>query len=83
MVLADGHLIVLGEFGELLLVEATEKSYREVSRVEFLEKGTDRTLLEPPCWAAPIIAHGYLYVRGKGKLLCLDLIAAASQRLPQ
>jgi len=27
-----------------------------------------------PCWAAPVIAHGYLYLRGQGRLVCLDLL---------
>ena len=30
-------------------------------------------LLEYPCWAAPILAHRLLYVRGKDHLVCLDL----------
>jgi hypothetical protein len=32
-------------------------------------------LLAPPCWAAPVVAHGYLYVRGQGRLVCLDLLS--------
>jgi hypothetical protein len=31
-------------------------------------------LLVAPCWAAPVIAHGYLFVRGQGRLVCLDLL---------
>jgi outer membrane protein assembly factor BamB len=31
-------------------------------------------LLEKPCWAAPILAHGLLYLRGKDHLICLELI---------
>ena len=33
-------------------------------------------LLEYPCWAAPILAHGLLYVRGHDRLVCLELIPA-------
>jgi outer membrane protein assembly factor BamB len=79
VVQADGHLIVLGEFGDLVLVKAVPDRYEEVSRVRLRDPqgGQDagRELLTAPCWAAPVIAHGYLYVRGHGRLACLDLLA--------
>jgi hypothetical protein len=31
-------------------------------------------LLKRPAWAAPILSHGLLYVRGKDRLVCLELI---------
>jgi len=31
-------------------------------------------LLKYPCWAAPILSHGLLYLRGEGRLVCLELI---------
>jgi hypothetical protein len=37
-------------------------------------KNSGAELLVAPCWAAPVIAHGYLYVRGQGRLVCLDLL---------
>jgi hypothetical protein len=88
MVWADGHLIVLGEFGDLVLVKATPERYEEVSRVRLVAPvaegraaGQDRAkeLLVAPCWAAPVIAHGYLYVRGQGRLVCLDLLPAQAK----
>ena len=77
------QLIVLGEFGDLVLVEASPQAMREVSRARPLDLGADpvqpaappKELLVPPCWAAPVVAHGYLYVRGEGRLICLNLIA--------
>jgi len=74
--LACGHLIVLGEYGDLALVRATPERYAEVSRARVVdERGAGRPadLLAPPCWAAPVIARGLLYVRGKDQLVCLDL----------
>lgn len=84
---ADGHLIVLGEFGDLLLVKAAPDRYREVARVRLVApaggpptdgrnvgQGGGAELLVAPCWAAPVIARGYLYVRGQGRLVCLDLL---------
>jgi outer membrane protein assembly factor BamB len=89
MVWADEHLIVLGEFGDLVLVKATPDRYEEVSRARLVGPVTDMQnatrrgtqdggaeLLVAPCWAAPVIAHGYLYVRGQGRLVCLDLLSA-------
>jgi len=88
MASADGHLIVLGEFGDLVLVKASPDRYEEVSRTRLVATATDQQdatrrgaqeqrveLLVAPCWAAPVIAHGYLYVRGQGRLVCLDLLA--------
>lgn len=78
-VLAAGHLIVLGEYGDLALARATPQRYDEVSRTRLLDRGAAGPpvdLLVPPCWAAPVIARGLLYVRGKDRLVCLDLTAA-------
>jgi len=96
LVSADGHLIVLGEFGDLVLVKATPDEYVEVSRTRLVASAIDTQnatpakqpqnttrgatqdgrfeLLVAPCWAAPVIAHGYLYLRGQGRLVCLDLL---------
>jgi outer membrane protein assembly factor BamB len=77
--LVDGHLVVLGEFGELILARATPEKYDEVSRVRLVDpaaagQGSDSSLLVAPCWAAPIVARGYLFVRGQGRIVCLDLL---------
>ena len=74
--LACGHLVVLGEYGDLALVRATPDRYEELSRVRVVGEvapGREADLLAPPCWAAPVIARGLLYVRGKDRLVCLDL----------
>jgi len=68
--LIDGHLIVLGEYGELALIKATAEQYVEVTRLG-PESGIK---LGAPCWAAPIVSHGLMIVRGKNKVVCFDLI---------
>jgi len=73
--LADGHLVVLGEFGDLVLVRVAVDAYTEVSRARLVDDA-GRPLLQPPCWAAPVIARGLCYVRGKGRLVCFDLLPA-------
>ncbi len=78
----DGHFIVLGELGTLKLIKANPEKYELVSEVTFRtdEPGTDPIdggkpkLLKMPCWAAPILSHGLLYVRGNDRLVCLELI---------
>jgi outer membrane protein assembly factor BamB len=63
----DGHFLCLGEDGTLRLLNINPKRYEEVSRLEL-------DGLNYPCWAAPILSHGLLYVRGRDRLLCLELI---------
>jgi outer membrane protein assembly factor BamB len=65
--LVDGHLISLGEDGTLTLIKPNPEKYEEVSRFEVPE-------LSYPCWAPPVLSNGVLYVRGKGKLVALELI---------
>lgn len=72
--LVDGHLVVLGEYGDLVLARASADAYAEVSRTRPLDPGTGRELLAPPCWAAPVVARGLLFVRGTGRVVCLDLL---------
>lgn len=74
LLLVDHHFVVLTEFGQLLLVKPDPTGYREVARMDLGRDG--ERLLKYPCWAAPVLAHGRLYVRGAGRLLCLELIPA-------
>ena len=57
---------------ELSLFKANPEKYEEVSKYQVKE-------LEAPCWAPPVLSHGLLYVRGKGKLLCLELLPEAKK----
>ncbi|MCZ6650022.1 MAG: PQQ-binding-like beta-propeller repeat protein [Acidobacteria bacterium] len=38
-----------------------------------LPAGTGRPLLTYPAWSPPVLSHGLLYLRGKGRLACFDL----------
>ena len=81
----DGHFVCLGEYGSLRLLKANPNKYEEVAQV-ILKRGVPvgeqlfgpqpmvRPLLRYPAWAAPILSHGLLYVRGKDRLVCLELI---------
>jgi outer membrane protein assembly factor BamB len=72
LLLADGHFVVLTEYGELLLVRVNPKQYEEVARIDYGPTG--QRLLRNPVWAAPVLSHGLLYIRGQGRFLCLELI---------
>ncbi len=80
LLLVDGFLICLSETGPLRLLRVNSGKFDEVSRLDFVweKKGGEllrlAPLLRPPCWAAPILSHGLLYLRGDNRLLCLELI---------
>jgi outer membrane protein assembly factor BamB len=69
----DGHFVCLSENGVLRLLRVNPKKYDPVAEVVLTDE-TGRRLLSPPAWAAPILSHGLLYVRGDTRLVCLELI---------
>lgn len=75
LLLVDGHFVCLSEDGWLRLLKVNPKRYEEVSSV-MLKSGDGEPLLTEPCWAAPILSHGLLYVRGNKRLVCLEAIPA-------
>jgi outer membrane protein assembly factor BamB len=82
LLLVDGHFICLGEDGILRLLKVNPRRYEEVSSVELYPPGADagaEPLLRYPCWAAPVLAHGLLYVRGRDRLVCLEVIPRAGK----
>jgi outer membrane protein assembly factor BamB len=87
LVYIDKHFVCLGEDGALRLIRVNPKKYDLVSEVvlrdrtanvdpEWPEQLVDEAtrLLRRPAWAAPIISHGLMYVRGKDRVACLELI---------
>ena len=63
-ILADGHLIVLTEKGDLVLLEATPKKHSELARFSAIRGKT---------WNHPAIGEGYLLVRNTTQMACFDL----------
>ena len=73
LLLVDGHFVCLSEDGSLRLLRATPEKFEVVA--EFTPKDeAGEPLLEYPAWAAPVLSHGLLYVRGKDRLVCLEVI---------
>ncbi len=69
---ADGRLICLSEDGTLRVLEATPDAYQQLA--EWTPRdAAGEPLLKYPAWAAPVLSHGLLYVRGADRLLCLDV----------
>jgi outer membrane protein assembly factor BamB len=65
LLIADNHLIALGESGTLVLAEATPREYVQKARWQ---------ALEGRCWSVPVLANGKLYVRNEKRLMALDLV---------
>src|SRR5262249_51922273 len=66
LLLAEGHLLIQGEDGELALAEATPEKYREKARCRpFTARRT--------AWAPPALADGLLLLRDAEEIVCLDL----------
>jgi outer membrane protein assembly factor BamB len=63
LIAAGDHLLALNERGELIVVEASPTSYREVARAQ---------VLGGHCWVAPAVANGKIYCKNnQGTLVCL------------
>lgn len=67
LLLADGKFIIQAERGPLALVKPSSKKLEEISRTEFKQMGY-------PCWAAPVLSRGRLYLRSESHVICLDLL---------
>jgi outer membrane protein assembly factor BamB len=66
LILADGQLIVLGERGQLALVEATPTGYVEKARAQVMEGKT---------WTMPALSDGKLILRNQKEIMALDFKA--------
>jgi outer membrane protein assembly factor BamB len=64
LLVADGHLIVLTERGEVALVKATPESHQELASFSALSGKT---------WNNPALAGGRLIVRNQTEMACYDL----------
>ena len=64
LIAVDGHLVVLGEEGQLGLLAATPEGFRETSKTQ---------IFNGRCWTIPSIADGRVYARDENELVCLDI----------
>lgn len=68
LILVDGHFICLCEDGRLFCFQPDPTRFSPLG-----ELFSDDVRLVYPCWANPVVSHGYLYVRGKAFVWCLDI----------
>ncbi|MEZ6090432.1 MAG: PQQ-binding-like beta-propeller repeat protein [Pirellulaceae bacterium] len=76
LLLIDDHFVVLNERGRMQLIQATSDAYRPVTEIDLSDSlgGFEAPFLDSPCWAAPIVANGLMYVRGANRVACFRLI---------
>ena len=73
---ADGKLFVLGEGGLLGLIRIDARRPNELARFQLPE-------LNYPCWAAPALSDGKLYLRSENRLICLDVSEPDEVKRPE
>jgi outer membrane protein assembly factor BamB len=62
LTLAGTHLIVLGDAGQLAIVDADPRGYKEIAK---------RDVLDGKCWTTPILSNGKIYARSAKEGVCL------------
>lgn len=65
MILADGKLIAVGEGGLLGMFRPSTERCEELGRWQVPSLGH-------PCWAAPVLSDGRLFLRSEDRLVCLS-----------
>ncbi len=68
----NDYFIYLGEYGRLMLLKCTPDNLEVISQSVPTDKN-GKQLINYPAWAAPVLADGRLYVRGKDRLICFVL----------
>jgi outer membrane protein assembly factor BamB len=62
-ILAGNTLVVLGDAGQLVLVDPKPDAYTELARAD---------VLKGKCWSTPTVANGRIYARSTKELVCLE-----------
>src|SRR2546426_9706526 len=72
-----GHVLVLTEDGQLLLVKPDSAAYTEVARYQALDgSSTSIPGIAVKCWNVPAISNGRIYVRSTTEAVALDVAVA-------
>ncbi len=64
LVLIDGQLLVLGDRGQIVVVQATTAGYNEETRFQ---------ALEGKCWNSPVVSNGRIYARSTKEGACFEI----------
>ncbi|MBI5820765.1 MAG: PQQ-like beta-propeller repeat protein [Verrucomicrobia bacterium] len=68
MIYANGHFIILTEWGRLMLARLKPQGCEIICSAQVLNP-------ERPSYIAPVLSDGFLYVRNERQLLCFDFRA--------
>ena len=71
VILAGSQLLALNDRGEVVLVEADPKGYKELARSK---------AVSGKCWNHPVLSGGRIYARSTKEGACLDATSARSSR---
>lgn len=78
LLMVDGHFVCLSEIGPLLLIKVNPQKFEEagfmIAKGANGEAGKEQPLLDYPCWAAPVLWNGLLFIRSEERLVCMELI---------
>ncbi|MCH7727646.1 MAG: PQQ-like beta-propeller repeat protein, partial [Planctomycetes bacterium] len=64
LIIADGQMIIITEYGALVLAKPSPDGYSETAKSRII-KGT--------CYTAPTLANGKLYVRSDQEMVCIEM----------
>ena len=67
----DGQLLVLTDYGDLVLAEASPSGYTELTRTH---------AVDGKCWSTPSISNGHIFARSSKEGVCLDVSAQTVSR---
>ncbi len=62
------HLLVQGDKGQIVMVDASPTAYKELSRTEPFDMGP-----KDKCWNMPVVSDGKLFARSTSQAVCLDV----------
>lgn len=80
LLMVDNHFICLSEIGPMMLLKINPKEFDEVSSFLPTDAQTKEAILRYPCWAAPVLSHGLLYIRSEERLVCMELIPETKRK---
>jgi len=69
--LVDGHILILSDAGDLVLVKVDKDEYKEVTRAH---------VLAGKCWNPASLSNGRIYARSTKEGVCLDLAPQRASR---
>ncbi len=74
----EGRFFCLTEYGDLFVMHANPQKFDPIGQISLNAPpegpdGQRAKLLRYPAWAAPILSHGLLYVRGVDRIVCIEL----------